>query len=271
MVTSLDTLNSALHAFARVLDMGTLLPCMAARNSNSVRSFVFHSVMLGVPNATTSNTPVHSLTVLEDFLDWLRTRAVTISPWQAIPGQVPASEKRPQVLLTFDDATEDNYSLVLPALVQRGLTATFFVPTSTIDAPRHLTRRMIRNLYDAGMGIGSHTVNHPRLTREPLTSVRQELQTSKNDIEQLIGAQCYCLAYPYGDHNPCVQSIAREVGYACAFTAAPVGRQENAWALSRSSMPENASALDFAIRVYGAYQLRKRAQNALLHSRGFST
>ena len=69
-----------------------------------------------------------------------------------------------------------------------------------------------------GVIFGSHTVDHIRLSRVSGEIARAELAQSKHTIEQHAGLPCRYLAYPNGDFNEAVAAIAREMGYAAAFT-----------------------------------------------------
>src|SRR5947209_4933290 len=63
---------------------------------------------------------------------------------------------RDDVQITFDDGNASDLELGLPALSDRGLTATFFVVAGRLEAPGFLDEPDVRSLRDAGMQIGSH-------------------------------------------------------------------------------------------------------------------
>ena len=52
------------------------------------------------------------------------------------PGDVTARPRGRQVLITFDDGYRDNHAAALPVLQAHGATATFFLATGFLDAPR---------------------------------------------------------------------------------------------------------------------------------------
>lgn len=87
-----------------------------------------------------------------------------------------------------------------------------------------LTWDQVRRLAANGVAVGSHTMSHPILTRVPLDRARNEIIGSKRRIEEEIGRSIEGLAYPNGsaaDFNPAIVNLAREAGYAAAFTLMP--------------------------------------------------
>ncbi len=78
-------------------------------------------------------------------------------------------------------------------------------------------REMSRN----GIEMGSHTVEHPILTRVPLSQVEDELARSRQKIEAEIGKSVKAFAYPNGgkaDYSSEVMHLVHQAGYEMAFT-----------------------------------------------------
>src|SRR2546422_768176 len=67
---------------------------------------------------------------------------------------------RPGVRLHFDDGNASDLTTVLPALLARGLAATFFLPVGLLGRPGFLELQHASELADAGMTIGSHGLHH---------------------------------------------------------------------------------------------------------------
>ena len=72
--------------------------------------------------------------------------------------------------------------------------------------------------------IGTHTVNHPLLTRLSQDGARSEMELSRSVIEAALGRKPAHLSYPYGDREACAArefEIAAELGFKTAVTARP--------------------------------------------------
>ena len=66
------------------------------------------------------------------------------------------------VVLSFDDAREDNFSFVAPLLIKYGFGATFYICefAEFEDTTRFMTWKQIKQLADMGFEIGNHTKSH---------------------------------------------------------------------------------------------------------------
>ncbi len=140
------------------------------------------------------------------------------------------------VMLTFDDGYDDNYDYAFPALVKRGVRATFFVTTGLLssdsrtvarflrergcpsDDLRPMSWNQMREMRDAGMLFGSHTHTHRNLATLDRAQASDELRVSKEILEEGLGEPITMLAYPYG--KPRVHftydgtvPLARQLGY----------------------------------------------------------
>jgi hypothetical protein len=82
-----------------------------------------------------------------------------------------------------------------------------------------------REIVRAGMTIGSHTLNHLRLSEIDVAKAEWEMAQSKRIIERELGQPCDHFACPWGgsdtDFNPEVHpELARKVGYKTFLTTA---------------------------------------------------
>lgn len=66
--------------------------------------------------------------------------------------------------------------------------------------------------------IGSHTITHLPLVELSDDELKRELEESLVRLKQQLGYECVHMAYPNGMFNDKVIALAREVGYAAAFT-----------------------------------------------------
>jgi len=115
-------------------------------------------------------------------------------------------------VLTFDDGTDDHRT-VADRLTTLGLTGTFFVVSGFVDAASRLRRADIRSMADRGHRIGSHAVNHRKLTDLQPHELAFELTESKRALEQLAGRPVDWFAPPGGFFSDVVLSAAAEHGF----------------------------------------------------------
>jgi peptidoglycan/xylan/chitin deacetylase (PgdA/CDA1 family) len=108
------------------------------------------------------------------------------------------------VVITFDDGFQDFYTNAFPILSRYGLGATMFLPTAYIGKTARtfkgadcMTWGQVRELREAGVEFGSHTVTHPQLKTLKDEEVQREIQQSREDIEQELGGAVTSFAYPY--------------------------------------------------------------------------
>jgi peptidoglycan/xylan/chitin deacetylase (PgdA/CDA1 family) len=123
----------------------------------------------------------------------------------------------------------------------------------------------VRELHQAGMEIGGHTVRHPILATLPPDEARAEIANGKRALEELIGDQVRLFAYPNGkpgaDYRAEHVAMVNELGFE--------GAVSTAWGASRGSpdlfqlprfSPWDRDRLRFALRM--ARNLRFEAARA---------
>jgi peptidoglycan/xylan/chitin deacetylase (PgdA/CDA1 family) len=188
-----------------------------------------------------------------------------------------SSDNGKTVVLTFDDGLRDFYTSAFPILREHGQTASVFLPTAFIgDQPGHfkgqecMTWSEARELHEAGIEIGSHTVNHPRLYELGFDDIRAELANSKAVIEDRLGSAVVSFAYPYAfpvADRSFVQAfgdVVAQTGYRYCVTTALgcVKPGDDAYRLKR--LPANSSddpAL-FRAKLEGCYDWLEIPQRA---------
>lgn len=92
------------------------------------------------------------------------------------------------------------------------------LPAEVREELRPMSWRMLAELRDAGMTVGSHTHCHRVLTHEPPDQLAAELTGSKSLLEERLGIEVRHLSYPDGQFSPEVTDAARAAGYRFAYT-----------------------------------------------------
>jgi len=114
----------------------------------------------------------------------------------------------------------------------------------------------VKEMANAGMLVGSHTVTHPVLSMEDIDSIREEIFVSKKRIEEAVGAEVNLFSYPFGDFESFdgrVKKILREAGFRCAFACGKKGKNDiltDKYALNRIVPYDNESIYKFAYRLF---------------------
>lgn len=124
--------------------------------------------------------------------------------------------------ITFDDGYENVYTEAFPVLEKYGFGATGFLITDYCgkhsdwpgNSPSFERRPLlswseIEEMRRHGFDFGAHTATHPDLTRVSIQQAEREITGSKAEIEDRLGVEARCFAYPYGKYNSEVQEIVR--------------------------------------------------------------
>ena len=107
----------------------------------------------------------------------------------------------PEVRLTFDDGNASDLSVALPMLLERGLTAAFFVIAGRLGQPGSLAADDVRALADAGMTVGTHGMRHRPWRFLDEEGYREELDAARELLEAAAGARIEEAACPYGAYD----------------------------------------------------------------------
>jgi peptidoglycan/xylan/chitin deacetylase (PgdA/CDA1 family) len=174
-------------------------------------------------------------------------------------------------VITFDDGYVDNLA-ASEELLKRGMRATWFIVTGSIGrepawpadgrpAGRLLNADELRAMQANGMEIGSHTVNHVRLTDCDDARLMQELADSKATLEDLLGRAVDSFAYPYGAWDARCAEAVRQTGYtgACTTRTGWALRDATPYQLRRLTVSNTDSPGSFARMLYfGSHDVRWR-------------
>ncbi len=149
------------------------------------------------------------------FLEVGESRFMWDQPKVSSEADVDVRRKFHQALYRFLltlDVEEQNYAMK---------TIRNWSSVSSIEAnARAMTHDELLQIADDGLiEIGAHTRHHPVLPRLPLERQREEIISSKQDLEALLGRRVDGFAYPNGIATDDAKRIVREAGFAFACTS----------------------------------------------------
>ncbi len=215
-----------------------------------------------------------------DSLARRRFTTITFRDYAAyLAGEKPLPAR--PVILTFDDGYADNYTLALPLLRERGMTAVVFaigdarIMTNTWDVAGGepvlplLDRRQIREMAAHGIEFGSHTRSHARLAGIGPDRLRVELGGSRRAIEERAGTPVVALCYPYGAVDEAAKEAVAEAGYAfgVASDSGPLRIGEDLYEIRRAQIFPSTDAFGFWKKTSGWYLAYRGLKRRLVGGR----
>lgn len=137
------------------------------------------------------------------------------------------------VELTVDDANASDYDEILPALLERNLTATFFVITDRIGTPGSLTGEQIQVMAEAGMTFGFHGATHAAWRELSDHELDGELGNSAARLAAITGLRVRVAACPRGSYDRRVVAALRRHGYERMYTVDGGASRVGSWVRTR--------------------------------------
>lgn len=113
-----------------------------------------------------------------------------------------------QVFLTFDDGPDERFTpAILEILEQQSIVATFFV----IGSKAKKNPALLRKMSNLGHQIGTHAFHHKRFILHSSATMRQEIGSSKEITEQIIGQPVRLFRPPHGLFSPAMLHICQQL------------------------------------------------------------
>lgn len=125
---------------------------------------------------------------------------------------------RKTVVITFDDGYANNYTHAFPILQEYQFPAIIFVPSDLVGQEGFLTWAQLREMFQAGIDIGSHTHTHAYLPELPLDEQRDQIFQSKRRLEEKLGIKIDYFSYQTGGFDEQIKALVKEAGYKGACT-----------------------------------------------------
>ncbi len=115
----------------------------------------------------------------------------------------------------------------------------------------------LRELADAGMTIGAHTVSHPMLSQMREDLALQEMSQSRAGLESALGKPVWALAYPFGNSEAVSArepELAKRAGFQCAFLNVEDGGVGEWFSFPRIHVSSATTAAELEAHVSGFYR-----------------
>ncbi len=146
-------------------------------------------------------------------------------------------------VLSFDDGHISNHRVAFPLLQERGWPGCFFVIAGEVGTPQAMGWRELRELADAGMEVGSHSLTHPFMHELSAAAVRHEFAESKRRLEDGLGRPVTLASLPRGSAVAGIGAILAELGYEAFCTSEPgvISGATDRFAIPRIAVKRNTS------------------------------
>lgn len=211
-------------------------------------------------------------------LAWLKLRRYTVLSLDDLVAYRRNNILPPaySVVITIDDGYADNESVAYPILRRYGFPVTIFLVSgfigksnrwdhdSQLSGCRLLSWTEIHKMQNDGVRFGAHTRNHVALTDVEISRAKEEVESSRAELEKLLGRPVLTFCYPYGKNNPGVQKIVTNAGFVCgcSFQSGVNDPAISLFALRRTEIHGKASLLRFALTLWvgkGYIMFRRRS------------
>ncbi|MBC01985.1 MAG: glycosyl transferase family 2 [Phycisphaerae bacterium] len=152
------------------------------------------------------------------------------------------AEGRPEVAITSDDGNVSDLEILLPALLKRRLTATFFVLTGRIGKPGFLDEQGIGVLVESGMRIGLHGHAHVSWRGLDVDAARIEWFEARERLAAVSGQSIEDAACPFGRYDRGTIGGLRRAGISRIFTSDRGWFRSGAMPIPRNSVGTSTSS-----------------------------
>ncbi len=198
---------------------------------------MYHHLKTLAPNASeTLRTWTVSPEQFAAQLDYFQSRGFHTITFKQLVNFFETGAPLPSkpIILTFDDAWLDAYTVAFPELRKRGMVGVFFAPTNYVDAGGELFVNWDQavEMDRAGMEFGGHTLNHPDLSKTNVVEARRQLAQSKAILEEKLGHPIVAFSYPFGAHNSQIVAETSAAGYRAAVILCCGYKQQSALLLT---------------------------------------
>jgi peptidoglycan/xylan/chitin deacetylase (PgdA/CDA1 family) len=118
--------------------------------------------------------------------------------------------------------------------------------------------QQLRQLADAGMCVGAHSISHPNLARMSDQLATTEIMSSRETLSKTLGEEIWAFAYPFGNHSAVSAreiALAEQCGFTCAFLNVEHPNENDAslFALPRTHVTRRMTLAEIDARISGLH------------------
>jgi peptidoglycan/xylan/chitin deacetylase (PgdA/CDA1 family) len=170
----------------------------------------------------------------------------------------------PGVALSVDDGNRSDLEVVLPALAERGLSATFFPVVGRLGDRLSLSPAGVRELVSAGMDVGSHGLNHLPWAGLRGAVAQDEIVRPRHLLEDLLGRPVDRAAAPLGRYDRHTLAVLRASGCAEVSVSDQRPSRPGAWVQPRFSVRSDDTAASLRARMTASLAPACRVRNSVV-------
>ena len=164
------------------------------------------------------------------------------------------------IFITIDDGYKSFYEHAFPILKKHKIPFSLFLSTKFVSNEKKsdfMSWKMIEELSKNKGQILNHTDSHPKLLELQIDEVEKEFNLAEKKIISKIGRLQKVLSYPYGESNPQIQNLVKEMGYDIGFAqhSSPVHVNENRMELPRFAINDEFGNMDRFIQIVNSKAL----------------
>ena len=142
----------------------------------------------------------------------------------------------PSVRISYDDGNNSDIEIGMPALLERGLTADFFVLSQRLETDGSLDPDAVRELHRNGMRIGTHGMWHRPWRGMDEATAHDELVVARDRLSAVVGLPVDRAACPLGRYDRELLTRMRKLGSTRVFTSDRRRARADSWLQPRYSV-----------------------------------
>lgn len=123
------------------------------------------------------------------------------------------------IIITLDDAYEDNYTYAFLTAKKYQITMNFMIPTGLIDTPGYMKWDHLKEMTHSPFArLYNHTTSHAPLDQLSQDEVRYEVVNATTQLQNKLNISHNILAYPFGSYSDEAIETITYLGIKGAFT-----------------------------------------------------